>query len=398
MITKQVTLKSGKKVWEAVADGPADPVTGKRKQIRRRGKTKREAREKVEREIRKLESGLVDERTASKITFDQVANRWMEIYKLSGVKESTIMTREYTVKLLNGYFAKMPISSITHTKYQNVINELADEVSASTIKVTHSTAGLIFRQAIKDNIIAKNPASETTIPKKRISIEEIEKNKIKEKYLERDELDRLLNATLEHGLLHDKEWIYLLTFTGLRVGEMLALKWSDISFNTREIRITKTIYNPNISKGRDFLIPPKTLGSVRTITVEKEIIDILKKHKANQNKMKLQYQKNIDYHDHDLVFAKKNGLPYDRNFVNLRIKRLAKIANITKHVTSHFFRHTHVSMLAESGAEITAIMERVGHNDYQTTYNIYSHATENMKKDASEKIRKVYSDFLKNIN
>jgi len=76
------------------------------------------------------------------------------------------------------------------------------------------------------------------------------------------------------------------------------------------------------------------------------------------------------------------------------MERLLKKTSIKKEATPHIFRHTHISMLAEAGVDLKTIMQRVGHDDPETTLRIYTHVTEKMRKDANEKIRIHFADIL----
>lgn len=395
MHCRKVKLKSGEERWECYADAPPDPVTGKRRQIKRRGKTQREAKKRVERAIRSLEDDNIDEALAKKITFEQAARHWLDVYSMTGVKNNTLRSRKYAIQVLNRYFAKSPLANITPIRYQKMINDVFEKYSKATIELVNGTAGLIFKQAIKDKIIKENPKEGVVIPREQKTIKDIETNPIEEKYLERWELEEFLEAVREHGLKHDKEWFYLLAFSGMRVGEMLSLKWSDINFTTNEIRIIKTLYNPNNNMREYELTPPKTMGSIRTIVMEDEIMDVLKEHRKQQTKLKMKYRHQIDdYHDENFVFCRTNGYPFSQHDIWERMKRLVKRTNIKKNASPHILRHTHISMLTEANVDIATIMERVGHEDMKTTMNIYTHVTKKMKQDASEKVKRLFGDDL----
>lgn len=116
----------GKK-WVCVADGPRDPVTGKRNQISRRGKTKKEAEQKVKDVLKKLEEHGIDEKKVKNITFDKIAKEWLEVYALTGKKRSTLRIREKEIKFLNRYIAKVIVAKISHKKYQKILKDLSDK-------------------------------------------------------------------------------------------------------------------------------------------------------------------------------------------------------------------------------------------------------------------------------
>ena len=102
-----------------------------------------------------------------------------------------------------------------------------------------------------------------------------------EKYFEQDELETFLDASRTVGLINDREWFYLLAFTGMRVGELCALKWTDIFFDEKRIRVTKTMDSPAAMNGYE-LTPPKTLKSIRAIDVDENILAMLKRLNASR--------------------------------------------------------------------------------------------------------------------
>ncbi|MEK5083178.1 tyrosine-type recombinase/integrase [Bacillus sp. FSL H8-0515] len=389
-------LVKGKK-WLAVGDGPRDPVTGKRKQIARRGKTKKEAEKRVLEAIAALVEDGIDESIVKKMTFEKLAADWIRVYALTtGNKKGTIRIRTKEIKILNRYIAKTNIAKITTRKYQKILNDLTEQGYArNTISGVHTTAGLIFKYAIQQKLLKHSPTEGAVVPKKRLTVEDIENNPIEEKYFEKEELEEFLLTVKEFGLDMDLERFYLLAFSGMRSGELCALKWTDINFETNEIRITKTIYSENNNMKEYELVPPKTAGSVRTIEVEDQIMDMLKEYQMRQKKRRLQSRiKPEEYHDGNFVFARENGYPFLPKNIIVRMERLLEKTSIKKHATPHIFRHTHISMLTEARVDITTIMKRVGHDDMKTTMRIYTHVTEKMKEDASQKVQKTFGNIL----
>ncbi|AWI35694.1 integrase family protein [Bacillus safensis FO-36b] len=389
-------LVKGKK-WLAVGDGPPDPVTGKRKQIPRRGKTKKEAEQRVLKAIAALEEDGIDETVVKKMTFEKLAADWIRDYTLTtGNKKGTIRIRTKEIKILNRFIAKTNIAKITTRKYQKILNDLTEQGYArNTISGVHTTAGLIFKYAIQQKLLKHSPTEGAVVPKKRLTVEDIENNPIEEKYFEKEELEEFLLTVKEFGLDMDLERFYLLAFSGMRSGELCALKWTDINFETKEIRITKTIYSETNNMKEYELVPPKTAGSVRTIEVEGQIMDMLKEYQMRQKKRRLQSRiKPEEYHDGNFVFARENGYPFLPKNIIVRMERLLEKTSIKKHATPHIFRHTHISMLTEARVDITTIMKRVGHDDMKTTMRIYTHVTEKMKEDASQKVQKTFGNIL----
>ncbi|MUV39431.1 Integrase [Lentibacillus sp. JNUCC-1] len=390
----QVQLKSGKKRWECIADGPPHPSTGKRNQIARRGRTKGEAKQRVLDEI-ELQSAGLDRNASKHITFDAAANMWYETYSKSGKKNSTLLRRRKEIKSLNQYMAKQLITEVTHYLYQTTIDKLANDYAETTINGIHDCANQIFRFSIRNKWIKENPATDIVKPKKQKTVEQIKQDSINEKYFDRDELREFLTAASTYGLKYDKERFYALAFSGMRPGELCALQKHDLLFETNEIDISKTIYTETNNMKDYDLTPPKSYGSVRTINMEPFVMDMLKNVIHENDKHKMKYRKLIEgFHDKDFVFARQNGYPFYTIQLNIRMKRLLKKTSIKKHATPHIFRHTHISMMTEAGIDLPTIMERVGHEDAHTTMRIYTHVTKKMKRKAPEKLSNLYKEIL----
>lgn len=386
--------------WLCVADGPPDPVTGKRQQITRRADSKKEAEKRVNEALLKLQEHGIDEKKTRKLKFNQVAWEWLTIYAKSKVKASTVRVREKEIKILLRYIANVNIEKVTSKMHQNILNDLDDkDYAKTTIEGVHITANMIFKYAIKEKMRKDNPCTGAVIPVKKLTVEDIENKTVEEKYLEKKELGEFLNVAQQNGLHDDVAIFYLLAFTGMRSGELCALKWSDINFDTNEVRITKTLYNPDNNMRKYELTPPKTKGSIRTFDVDDSIIKILKAHKKVQLEKKLANRfKFPDYHDKNFVFCHENGYPYIQKNIIIRMSRLLKMTSIQKKATPHIFRHTHISMLAEAEIDINTIMKRVGHDDMKTTMKIYTHVTEKMKKNAAQKIKNHFGSILNLTN
>lgn len=389
--------KAGER-WEAVEDVGVNPVTGKRKQVTRLGKTRREAKERLESYLRSIEEYGIDEKQSLRIPFEEVAEEWLKVYEATGRKKSSVYIRTKEIRLLNNHMAKKPIGTITHMFYQNVINELSTDLARTTVQGVNNCAGMIFKFAKRNKLLKDLPNEDVVVPKKRKSVEEIKKDNIVEKYLEHHELEDFFDKLNLHGLELDKERFYLLAFTGMRSGELCALQKQDLDFEKNTIDINKTIYNETNNMKKYELTPPKTVGSIRVIDVEPPIMGMLKKLVRKNDEHKLEYRMLLDdYHDKDFVFQRKNGYPYSPAYLLKRMHRIIDRTKIEKKATPHIFRHTHISMMAEAGVALPTIMKKVGHEDVDTTMKIYTHVTEKMKKDATEKMTNLYGNILEKI-
>ncbi|MCM3600674.1 site-specific integrase [Robertmurraya korlensis] len=393
---RKVELKKGY-IWEATEEAPKDPVTGKRKRISARGKTKPEAKANLQQKLKEItEYGLTTDPQQSSITFENLANDWLITHK-KNMKESAQRSREYHVKRFGKYIAKIPVRNITGKAYQNVIDQMhKDGYSFNTIYAAHAVAKNIFKQAILWDIIKSSPAEGAIMPKKIETVEDIEKDEVLESYLETDELKVFLKVVDVHMLPMDDSIFTLLAFTGMRVGELLALKWSDIYFDTKEISITKTMFNIDGKKDEYKILTPKTKKSIRKISFDDNISKLLKNHKNIQNQQKMRNR--YIWHEADFIITREDGFPMSPRFIHYRMKRLEKFLRqdygIKKKLHPHILRHTHTSMLTEAGADLRAIMQRLGHTDAKTTLAVYTHVTEKMKSDTADKLGAVFGDLI----
>jgi integrase len=381
--------------WAFTVEVGVDPKTGKRKRKKKSGfKTKKAAEVAVAKLLKELDDGVFIEE--QDISFQDFASEWLSIYEGTGIKESTVRVRQHEIKRLLDYFAKLKLKDITRRQYQNALNDLKKRGYAqNTIDGAHRTGKMIFKKAVEMEVIKKDPTDFTYVPKQQKTIEELEGKKDIPKYLEKDELHRFLTVAKKYGLDQDYPIFLLLSYTGLRVGELCALKWRDIDMDQHSISITKTYYNPTNNKKHYKLLPPKTANSVRTIDIDDTVVGVLNTHNTFQKELIMKYR-NI-YHDEGFVFSNTDedtpGYPLYIKKIENRMTRLLKIANLNTKLTPHSLRHTHTSLLAEVGIGLPQIMERLGHKDESTTKNIYLHVTKTMKKEASQKFKELMENL-----
>lgn len=373
-----------------------DPKTGKRKQKELGGFcTKKEAETESKRIQFELSEGTYIEE--KNVTFQSFSETWLNIYQnSSNVKISTLRIRQHEISRLMPYFKNLKLKDVTRQQYQNALNDLFNRGYAdNTIDGVHRTGRMIFKKAIELEIIKKDPTEYTSPPKRKVTIEELERVIEMPKFLEKEELACFLKTAKDHGLERDYIIFLTLSYTGMRVGELCSLKWSDINFKEQTISITKTYYNPKNIITNYTLLPPKTKKSKRIIDIDEIVLNELCKHKTKQKEVQMKYL-NI-YHSKDFVFSqqdKKNaGYPIYPKFIAIRMARLLKISELNTKLTPHSLRHTHTSLLAEASVSLEQIMHRLGHTDDATTKNIYLHVTKPKRKEASHKFSQLMRSF-----
>ncbi|MCM3538458.1 site-specific integrase [Priestia endophytica] len=393
---RKIKSKTAKKgyTWGFTMDVGIDPVTGKRKQTSRRGfATKSEAEAAYHKLKDQIYKGLKFE--SNDVLFKDVVEDWYEIYKTT-VKISTLRARKSEIEHLLRYFGNMKLKNIKRPMYQQMLNDFHGKGYArGTISGIHTAANMIFKRALELELIHQSPTTFAKLPKKQETVEELEKKEEKIHFLEKQELMEFLKKAKCDGLYLDYQLFATLSYTGMRLGEALALKWSDINFEESTLSITKTLYNPNNTLNKYQLLTPKTHGSIRTIFIDEFIHAILKKHRVQQSEYKL--MAGNDYVNQDFIFANPNGYPLTSKLVRTRMQRLLKKTSIKKHLTPHSLRHTHTSLLIEAGVGVKEIQEVLGHSDIQTTMNIYAHMTKDLKEKTSHKFGQLMKGLSENL-
>lgn len=183
----------------------------------------------------------------------------------------------------------------------------------------------------------------------------------------------------------------------MRPGELVALKKSDLDFKNNTIRISKTLYSEN-NNMKEYTLDTTKTNRIRTIDMDLSIMKMLRELVRNNDKHKMKYRTMLDdFHDEDFLFQRGNGYPYIIKNISNRMKRLLGYVDIKKNLTPHSFRHTHISMMTEAGAELSSIMERVGQADPNTTLKVYTHVTNNMKEKSVNNVSNLHSEILDKI-
>ena len=176
-----------------------------------------------------------------------------------------------------------------------------------------------------------------------------------------------------------------IALTGLRCGEMLALRTQDYDAEKSSVNINGTLVKSACNGDDVQRGTPKNVYSYRDVILNDRARQILEWFML-ENKKSAQWDRKT-YKDKGYIFTTKSGNPYNIQYIN---KKLRELNLDNKKISTHVFRHTHISLLAEMGIPLKAIMQRVGHNDPNTTLSIYTHVTNKMKSELVNKLKAMH--------
>ena len=193
----------------------------------------------------------------------------------------------------------------------------------------------------------------------------------KVKYLNKQQCQKLMELTSEYSTFNTI--IQFLLFTGLRIGECLALRWQNVDFENNTLSIENTLC---FADDKWFLAAPKTETSFRVLKLGTYTKELLLRHKREQDKLKAIVGDNWAHPD--IVFTSVIGNYYDRSYVNKELKKILANNNLPI-ISVHGLRHSNASLMINNGIDVKAVSEHLGHCNIAVTGDIYSHIFEEYK-------------------
>jgi len=366
-------------LWQgAVTIGRNANGTQKRKYFC--GKTRTEVSKKMTTALKELQEGkFIDNSTSP--TIKQWMNHWLWTYKKNNLKQTTFEQYETLLRIhLYPELGKVKLSDLKTDKLQNLYNDMKEKgLSAKTIHTLNTILHAGLKQAIWNGLINKNITEQIVLPR----------NEYKEmRVLSKDEQDKLMNV-----LKNDRMGTAIIfsLLTGVRRGELLALKWSDIDLDKRLVYVKRTVnrvknYDNEGNKTKLIISDTKTPKSRRVIPIINYLYEVLKEHKAVQDEEKALAGE--IYEDNDLVFATETGRLIDPGNFNRTFSRMTKRAGI-EHANPHSLRHTFATRSLEAGIDLKTLQEIMGHSSMTITGDVYAHVMIERKVEAMNKLNDI---------
>lgn len=277
--------------------------------------------------------------------------QWLETYKKRQLKSSTYTNYCYNLRHLQPLYDKK-VQQITAFDVQKIVNAMADKgLSQSTVKHVITLLNQSMNKAIQLGYRADNPALCLDLPR-----------------FERERVESLNDIEIAQLLYHRSECIYSDVFlfllnSGLRVGELLALKYSDINFQDGFINIARSSYRGTVTT-------PKTSAGRRSIPLNDELRRILRRTRTRKG----------------LIFRNTNGSIIDYGCLLKSWHRLQSVCGYRRRYGLHVFRHTFATRLLRNHVDVKTISALLGHANVNVTLNVYCDADVGLMQSAMESL------------
>lgn len=375
-------IRNGKQVgWRAsITIGTDDKGKLIRKQFT--GKTQQDVKNKLQEYKKQMLMGVLNE---DKLTISDWFYSWLFDYRKQDLKPKSFQRYHgiYKNYIENTDLGNIKLNDLRTTHLQRYYKKLLDKnITPTTIKQINTNLKTCLNEAERQGYILKNWCKLVTLPKK---------DDTKEVKILTKEDQQIFLETIKG---HDLELLYIVTLgTGLRIGEALGLKWSDINFKTNELNVNRSLQrvpiyeNDKIIRYEVIESTPKTKNSIRTIPVPQNIIKKLKTYKKEQNELILLLQD--EYDNKNYIFCNKLGMPIEDKRPGRNLKTILQSVGIEP-IKFHALRHTYATRLFEAGIPPKTVQHLMGHADIETTMNIYTHVMKEQKLEAVDKINSIF--------
>jgi len=344
-------------------------ISGKR--LTKYAKTQRECRDWVKETLAKIGNGLTF--SGTQVTVAKFMKMWMDGKELSARPQTVSAYRALVKQHVLPSMGDMRLQDIqpAHLK-QLYLFKKEEGRGARTVQVIHMVMHAVLRQAVKEGVLGRNPADAVQRPKAEAAERHI---------LTEEQAQQLIIATenTRYGTL-----IYMALMTGMREGELLGLKWSDVNWTIGQLYIQRQLQVKKVNGS--VLVPPKTKAGVRHIKLGPGTLGRLARHREQQELLKDGNQ--ARWEENDLIFPNTIGKPESARNMYEDYKGLLK-ENGLPAINFHALRHTALSIMLDMGTPVNTVQKWAGHSKASVTTDTYGHSMAHAENEVAARLEEL---------
>lgn len=354
--------------YQITIEGGYDPLTGKRIRVYKNvAGSKREANSVMHKMITEMEQGKLTKKSHK--TVGEWMDEWLCQYT-PNIEGTTKLGYKSKIKChIKPSIGDILIGSLRTEHVQKMVNGMIERgLSPKSIRETFNNINSAMKKAVTLRLIPYNPCEAVELPKLK-------------KYRTNVYSPEMMQTLLDKAKNTDMYLpIFLLLMIGLRRGELLALRWSDIDFKNS---ILKVRYNLVRSEDGYIIKQPKSEAGIRDIHLGEDVMSVLKQ-------ARLQYMTDVikygtGFQNLNFVIRKEDGSPFHPDSMSQKWRRFLKKHNLPEK-RLHDLRHSNATALIQAGISPKVVQQRLGHADVQITLNTYTHVLPEMDIEAAQKL------------
>jgi len=367
--------------YQIAAEAGRDAVTGKRRQVWETVKgSLKDAQKRMAELERSLDQGSFVK--PSPMTLAEWLRKWHRTYAATNLRARTAASylSEIDTHLIPRLGA-VPLQKLTPQHLEDYKERALKEgrvdgkggLSPTTVRYHLNILGKALKQAARLGYVSRNIAQVVDRPRVRRSVV---------KTMALDDIPRFLEAarsTVYYQLFYTALW------TGMRLSELLGLRWCDVNLNLGYLSVVQAFYkHGSVCEMGE----PKSKYSRRRITMPQSLVDVLTDYRLEQESQGIMLGRTLV--ETDLVFSHPGGKPMDPSTVSHAFIRIIRQAGLPR-IRFHDLRHSHASLLLQAGVHPKVVSERLGHASVAFTLDIYSHVVPGIQEAAAERFDRFIS-------
>ena len=334
-------------------------------------RSQRECRDWVKETQTKIGFGLTF--SGTQVTLAKFMVNWLDGKELSNRPQTVSAYRALVRQHIMPLMGEMRLQDIQPAHLNQLyLSKKEEGRGARTVQVIHMVMHAVLRQAVKEGILGRNPADAVQRPK----VETAERHILTE-----EQAQQLIIATenTRYGML-----IYMALVTGMREGELLGLKWSDLDWTKGQLYIQRQLQMKKVNGS--VMVPPKTKAGVRHIKLGPGTLGRLASHREQQELMKNCNQ--ARWVENGLIFPNTLGKPMSSKTMYLEYKRLLKEIGLPD-ITFHALRHTALSIMLDMGTPVNTVQKWAGHSKASVTTDTYGHSMAHAENEVAARLEEL---------